>query len=145
MHLELQQLIKDHPDLEERLNNLPLKVFSGKENIRPGCKAVFFCYALPALDMVERKGERCGEWSTEDGQTQWYLYDIEKQEITSDATEIVDFIRSKPDTKRRCRIERSSLKDIREKIEKHIKNSYLKKVQAPQGIRPILKAWMEFN
>jgi len=34
---------------------------------------------------------------------------------------------------------------VREKIEKHIKNTYLKKVQAPLGVEPVLKAWMELN
>jgi hypothetical protein len=30
-------------------------------------------------------------------------------------------------------------------IEKYIKNSYLKKVQAPIGIKARLKAWMELS
>jgi phosphatidylserine/phosphatidylglycerophosphate/cardiolipin synthase-like enzyme len=36
-------------------------------------------------------------------------------------------------------------KSIRAKIDRHIKNTYLKKVQAPIGIKPILKAWMELS
>jgi len=35
--------------------------------------------------------------------------------------------------------------DIRGKIEKHIKNTFLKAMQAPIGVRPVLKAWMELN
>lgn len=30
-------------------------------------------------------------------------------------------------------------------IEKHIKNSYFKKVQAPVGVKANLKAWMELS
>jgi hypothetical protein len=33
----------------------------------------------------------------------------------------------------------------RGKVEKHIDRSYLKSVQAPQAVRPVLKAWMELN
>ena len=44
-----------------------------------------------------------------------------------------------------CDTEKESLSEIRKKIEKHIKDTYLKKVQAPQGVRPTLKAWMELS
>lgn len=33
----------------------------------------------------------------------------------------------------------------RESVERHIKNSYLKQVQAPIGVKPVLKAWMELS
>jgi hypothetical protein len=35
--------------------------------------------------------------------------------------------------------------ELRGKIEKHIKNTYLKSVQAPVGVKPVLKAWMELS
>ena len=41
-----------------------------------------------------------------------------------------------------CLIFRS---EIRTSIEKHTKNTYLKKVQAPIGAHAILKAWMELG
>ena len=37
------------------------------------------------------------------------------------------------------------LREVRLKVEKHIKNTYLKKVQAPLGVEPVLRAWMEIN
>ena len=40
---------------------------------------------------------------------------------------------------------KDSLVDIRKKLDKHIKDTYLKKVQAPQGMEPSLKAWMEIS
>ena len=46
---------------------------------------------------------------------------------------------------RRCVIEQATLSEIRGKIEKHIKNTFLKPMQAPVGVKPILKAWMELN
>lgn len=35
--------------------------------------------------------------------------------------------------------------EIRGIVEKHIKNSYFKKVQAPVGVKATLKAWMELS
>ena len=34
---------------------------------------------------------------------------------------------------------------MRGKVEKHIKNTYLKRVDAPVGVKPALKCWMELN
>jgi hypothetical protein len=42
-------------------------------------------------------------------------------------------------------LEQKDLTDIRLKVEKHIKNSYLKSLQAPIGVKPVLKAWMELS
>ena len=40
---------------------------------------------------------------------------------------------------------RQQLLDISKRIEKHIKNSYLKRVDAPIGVKPRLCCWMELN
>lgn len=42
-------------------------------------------------------------------------------------------------------IEQTTLSTVRAKVEKHIKNTFLKRMQAPVGVKPILKAWMELN
>jgi len=34
---------------------------------------------------------------------------------------------------------------VRLKLEGHIKNTYLKQMQAPVGVKPSLKCWMELN
>ena len=52
-------------------------------------------------------------------------------------------IRSKPNTPRKCTTEEKTLIDLRARIEKHIKNTYLKRVDAPVGVKPALKCWME--
>lgn len=145
MKLELNKLLQDNPGLEQRLQGLPGRVFSGKAHTKPDTKAVFFCYALPAREQSD--GDRAEEdkWTTEAGITQWYLYDLATEKITEEATEIVDVIRSAPDTERRCKIERKTLSEIRAALDKHVRNSYLKKVQAPVGVKAQLKAWMELN
>ncbi|MFH1418767.1 MAG: C-terminal helicase domain-containing protein, partial [Planctomycetota bacterium] len=147
MHLEYQKLLQDHPGLEERLSGLPLRVFSGKKHPSPDACAVFFCYARPARPTHVRD-MNTGElslWTEEAGDTKWYLFDLATEKIADDPGDIVDLIRSGPDTPRHCAIERTTLSQIRAKIEKHIKNTYLKQVQAPIGVKPVLKAWMEMS
>jgi len=142
MHLEYQQLIKAYPGLEEKLNGFPQKVFSGRQHPSSESQAIFFCYALPAKPLGDENREQI-EWSIEAGSVQWYLLDLASGEIIEDPSAIIAVIRSAPDTKRKCLIPKETLSEIRLKLEKHIKNTYLKKVQAPIGVKPTLKAWME--
>lgn len=148
MHLEYQKLLKENPELEEKLNALPGKVFSGKKHPSEGTRTIFFCYALPAPEGTTTQNEDVSEtekWTEEAGYTAWYLYDLATENIVTEPSEIIEIIRSEPQTPRLCEIEQQILSEIRMKVEKHIKNTYLKKVQAPQGTKPTLKAWMEIN
>lgn len=146
MHLEYQQLLKDYPELTERLSILPCKVFSGKQHPKVNAKGVFFCYALPGAEATKESDKPESEQWTEDaGITRWYLYDIEKASIIEEATEIAELIRSKSDTPRHLTLPKINLSEIRAIVEKHIKNSYFKKVQAPIGVKAMLKAWMELS
>lgn len=139
IHLEYQKLLKQDPTLEVHLGNLPGSLFSGRKKLSKGARGVFFCYALPALD----KG--IGEFTEEAGTTRWYLYDLDRNTILEDIQDIVGNIRSDRDTPRICNTEKQNLFDLRLKIEKHIKNTYLKRVDAPVGVKPKLKCWMELN
>ncbi len=145
MHLEYQQLLKDHPELAATLEALPKRVFTGKEHPSKDAKAVFFCYRLPRLDHSAEGTEGELPWTEEAGETKWYLYNLMNEKIVDDPSEIANIIRSKPDIHRHCSIEQKTLSEIRSKIEKHIKNTYLKRVMAPIGVRPILKTWMELS
>lgn len=146
MHLELQGLLKADPQLETRLRSLPGRVFSGKEQPSEGARGVFFCYALPASSKVDATGyDGAIEWSLDAGTVQWYLYDLVSGKILEDAPSIVEQIRCTPETPRYCVTARATLAEIREKLDKHVKNTYLKKVQAPVGISAELRAWMELN
>jgi superfamily II DNA or RNA helicase len=139
MHLEYQALLQADPELEARLRRLPGAIFSGRKRPAKGVLGVFFCYALPALDREE------GEFTEAAGTTRWYLYDVNRDAILEEPAEIVASIRSKPDTPRRCNTEEKTLVDIRTKVERHIKNTYLKRVDAPVGVKPALRCWMELN
>jgi len=148
MHLEYQKLLRDYPDLEARLVNLPGCVFSGKQHPKEGSRGVFFCYALPAPGVQGKAVEgihNTQEWTEEAGFAKWYLYDLTTDKILEEPSEIIGFIRSTPETPRHRSIEENTLSGIRAEIEKHIKNSYFKQVQAPIGVKAILKAWMELS
>ena len=146
MHLEYQELLKEHPDLAERLQSLPGKVFSGKEHPKPNSKGVFFCYSIPALDTtVEEGDDENVQWTEEAGFTRWYLYNIDTEQIIDDPTEIANLIRSTPKTPRHRTLPEKNLSDIRKIIEKHIKNKEFKKMQTPIGVKAKLKAWMELS
>ena len=137
MRLAYRDLTLQYPDLEDRLKALPLRVFSGQAHPSEGCRAVFFCYALPAKNTVN------GEWDSEAAYTQWYLADLENGSILEDTEQINQIIHCTPETARRTVVDQELLVSTRKRVEKHITNSYLKSVQAPVGVKPILKAWME--
>lgn len=139
MHLEYQALLQAEPALEARLKRLPGATFSGRKRPTKAASGVFFCYALPALD------KEASDFTEEAGTTRWYLYDLDRDAILEEPGEIVASIRSKPETPRRCTTQEKTLVEIRGKVEKHIKNSYLKRVDAPVGVKPALKCWMELN
>ena len=58
---------------------------------------------------------------------------------------LASLIRSTPDTERVTEIEQPTLAAARKAVEKHVKNTYLKSAQAPLGVKPVLKCWMELN
>ncbi len=139
MQLELERLLAENPKLEARLDALPGRVFSGKAHYLPGAQAVFFCYSLPAEDATSH------EWTDAAGRTAWYLFDFTRSKILDQPEEIHAYIKCSPDTPRRVEMTGEALRTVRLKIETHIKNTYLKQMQAPVGIKPTLKCWMELN
>ena len=139
MHLEYQALIKETPNLEAQLQSLPRSVFSGKEKAGSMVSGIFFCYSLPALDHEKQ------EFTEEAGTTRWYLYDPVNNNLLHEPHDIAPSIRSEPKTLRKCIMSEKALKDARAFIEKHIKQTYLKQIQAPIGVEPILKCWMEID
>ncbi len=138
MHLEYQALIKANPNLEKELAALPRTIFSGKKSGSPAM-GVFFCYSLPALDNEKQ------EFTEAAGITRWYLYNPETKKLDQEPADIAPGIRSEPKTPRKFVMSEKDLKDARAFIEKHIANTYLRQIQAPVGVKPSLKCWMEIN
>jgi superfamily II DNA or RNA helicase len=132
MHLEYQRLLKQYPDLPARLAALPGRLFSGKSHPEAGSRSVFLCYSLPTPPPITAQSESdVGAWTTESGgTTAWYLYDIETGAIADDSARIVKLIRCTPETPRKHDVPEQTLSEIRTKVQKHIKNTYLRQVQA---------------
>lgn len=148
LRLEFQQLLRNDASLEGRLRAFPSMVFSGKEHPSSGARAVFLCYNLPGAPKgapEEPPSADAAGWTEEAGSTAWYLYNVETEEISDDPAAIVKLIKSEPDTPRRTQLPRATLGEIRARVQKHIKNTYLKKVDAPVGVGPKLKCWMELS
>ena len=139
MRLEYQELLKENPLILDELKHFPTKVFSGKDHIKPDTKAVFFCYLLPAKDITTE------QWTEDAASSKWYLYDLASEKIFKEPADIIDFIRCNKDTPRKTEIRKQDLIHIRKKMDNYIKNTYLKSVQAPIGVKQILKAWMELS
>jgi superfamily II DNA or RNA helicase len=139
MHLELQDLLREHEGLAAKLQSLPGSLFSGREKPNKGIRGVFFCYALPALD------KESGDFTEEAGTTRWYLLNLDTNEVLEEVGAIVDFVRSTPDTPRHCEMSPKALTDCRKVLQEHIRNSHLKRINAPVGVKPALKAWMEIH
>ena len=142
---ELRTLLQNDPSLTGRLEGLPGRVFSGKEHPKPGTNAIFFCYALPGRDPDADVNAGPEGWTEKDGRVVWLYREIGSEKILDDPSTIAEWIRSKPDTVRKVDVPRETLGEARTAIEKHLKNGYLRQVQAPAGVKPVLKAWMELN
>jgi len=140
LHLEYQRLVAENPGLESILEAVPRRLFSGKEHVSSGTKAVFFCYRLPAADLSQPQGS---QWNGEADRTGWYLYDITDGSIIENAPRIAEIIRSTPTTPRVCKEKQQTLSEIRQKVEDHITGTYLRQVQAPIGVVQKLICWME--
>lgn len=134
LHLEYQQLVAEHPDLERELIGLPGAVFSGKV---AGANGVFLCFELPALD------NESGAFTLAAGPTRWYLRGGDGA-VSESVGEIADIVRAQPETERIVRAPKADLVAAKRDVEKHIKNTYLKGLDAPiDAPDPRLVAWME--
>lgn len=146
LRLEYERLMAEHPELAGQLAGFPLKVFSGKSSPKPDSKAVFFCYRIPRPDpnLIETETGQ-PRWSDAAGLTVWACFALEDQQVLTDVGSIAALIRSTPDTPRKTAIEHATLSDLRKRVEKQLTAEFLRPLQAPLGVAPVLKCWMELN
>ena len=148
MELELQDLLAAHPDLAAELDGLPLRMFSGKSSPEAGARALFLCYRVPRPDHTlgsGAAGAAAPVWTEAAGETHWLLHDLRTGETATDHARILRLIRSEPETPRVAKIDHADLTAARKQVEKHLKNKVLKRLQAPAGVKPVLKCWLELN
>ena len=156
MKLQLETLLKEHPDLAEAWRRMPYHTISGKQKPE-GRKGVFLCIRIP--ERIKQSDEEVdrGEaplWSVSDGygECRWLFYDTETEEILDQESggqgsisEQYDIIECTPGTQRHLSSgdELAGLKEIQKEIRKRVKNSVMKNLQAPVGVKPRLLFWME--
>jgi len=146
LRLEYQKLLRDDPELAARLDKLPLKVFSGREHPRPGVKAVFLCARIPRPDPSLIEGaEGQTRWSESAGDAVWVLVQPDGSHLARDPALIAEHIRSLPDTPRSLKWDKADLAPLRKKVEKQLIHDYLRPLNAPVGVSPVLKCWMELH
>ncbi len=145
MNLERQRISEAHPDLWKQLPNLPKRLFSGKDvTIKPppmynrdgeliplrriGDVGVFCCYRMPISNEIK-----------------WYFYDVDNDEVIEDVSDIWPEIRCDIETARYTEEGPGGLRGILTRVEKHIKQNYLRQIQASMKENPKLIAWMEIS
>ncbi|MHC4281413.1 MAG: helicase-related protein [Planctomycetota bacterium] len=169
MRLEKQRIESENPELWLSLEKLPRRLFSGKKagagfgpiinrrgeiierlepNLRPG---LFACYRMPPIvgkaaeNLMEVTQEKYDPEKHPQGEVKWYFRDNETEKISKVLEETWTAVRCSQDTKRVVKQGVTKLAPARKAIEKHIKNTYLKDIQAPIGAKPTLVAWMEIT
>ena len=146
LRLEYNELVRTQPDLANALPNLPMKTYSGKSSPKAGMQAVFFCFRIPRPDpnLIETESGQ-PRWSDAAGFTLWVCYDLAGEQVLTEPGAIARFIRATTETPRVCTLDRALLSQIRQKAERQVVGQFLRPLQAPVGIAPILKCWMELN
>ena len=146
LRLEYEELVRQHPDLAAGLPELPLKMFSGRKSPSAGIRAVFFCFRIPHPDpdLIEA-ADGAARWSESAGETVWLCTDPEGKTVADTPRAVANLIRSLPETPIHHSLDRAGLSKLREKVEKDLIKTHLRSLQAPIGISPVLKCWMEIS
>ncbi|MCB0786298.1 MAG: DEAD/DEAH box helicase, partial [Flavobacteriales bacterium] len=145
LRLEYDQLKNEHPELAAKLDELPGRLFSGREAEGDRHDLLFFCHRIPQPDHGLTESASGHRWSEGAGYTVWSLYDVAGQRVLTDLSEIADRVRCVPDTPRRCKLDRTAMAQVRKQVEKELVKEHLRALQAPVGVEPVLKCWMELN
>lgn len=134
MALAYQELLALQPDYPTLVENLPKKMYSGKQ--ASTFTGFFFCYELP----MKRTD---GTWTDGDGWYRWYLLDTDTQKVMESTYDVWKAIKCTPDEPRKIHTDVSGFSEARKAIESYIKKNYMRSVQAPLGVRPRLVTWLE--
>ncbi len=145
LQLEWEALKVEHPDLAARIEALPQRIYSGKAAPDAKPKGVFFCLALPGLRADAGDASGPEGWDEASGKPAWLYFDFTTDTISEGLRDIADIVRSTPQTSRYLDTPRDRLRVARDAVLKHVRNGYMKQMQAPPGVEPAIKAWMEIN
>ncbi len=105
---------------------------------RSSSRFVFFCYHVRLCRTTAGPPTR---WATSPGQERPARSDgiftsRLPAKVVEEPTQIAALIRIPPETPRHCTFDKETLTEIRAKIERHIRNTYMKSLQAPANVKP---------
>jgi len=141
LKLEFEKLEREHPDLIAQLPGFPKRIFTGKKaEAVASLKGVFCAYRFPPLPNPGLPDET----PSGPGELRWYFRTSDGR-VVGDLDKIAEAIRSAPATPRHVASAADSLSEARRAIERHIKDTNLKTLQAPMGYKPILVCWMDVS
>ena len=111
------------------------------------CSSAIVYRDPPPLTEKEIESGEIFKWVTEDGigDSRWFFYDLDKDEITSGVGAMGvmhSIIECEPATERSISLDKEALKTCKKKVQKHVKNTVLKSLDAPMGTKPRLVCWM---
>ena len=136
MALAYQNLMLENIDYGKIIKELPSMMYSGKVG-KKNASGVFFCYQLPMKDDQS-------EWTNANGVCHWYYVNSDGT-VTDGMYDIWKSIESPKNTPRVLMINAAEFKEVRKKVEAHIRKTYLRMVQAPIGVNPRLVTWMQIG
>ena len=155
LRLIFQRLCLEHGPIEEEgtgkrelWNQMKTRTLSGK---RGEGRYAFFCYSIPGMRLIDGESGDNEIWTLEDGESRWYLYDLDEgtiKEETIEMMEIHDVIQCEPPEPRVLNVGEDELSKARNKIEDHIFNGIMHQLNVPakdekgNPIEPVLRCWM---
>ena len=145
MRLHLNRELKDDPDLEAALENLPWRIFSSKASDN-GIRGLFACYRFPAAASTKLDDAL--------GELRWYFLPDNGQNVLTSVREIDGYVATTHQVATNTLISPKDRRDRLKLIEKHIKTKDLKKRKAVtmaqvagsgESDRLQLVAWMDVS
>ncbi len=128
MHLEYQALLQDDPELEARLKRLARAPSSAAASAWPRAPA-----ASSSATRSRRSTRRRASSPRRPARPAGISTTSTATRSSRSPARSSPASAPSPDTPRKCTTEEKTLVEIRDKVEKHIKNTYLKRVDAPVG------------
>jgi len=150
LRLKYQELCRKNPELRDqwKAGAMPTRTFSGK---RGEGRYAFFCYSIPGMRLIDGESGDDEIWTLEDGESRWYLYDLDEGTIKQETIEMMDIhdvIQCEPTEQRVLNIGEDELSAARNKIEDHLFNGIMHQLNVPakdekgNPIEPELTCWM---
>jgi hypothetical protein len=125
MRTAYERILKTHPDLEQRMQHLPKRLFSNKRAEQDLPKGLFACYRFPAATPLRPQEQPTQPAATLPGDCRWYFLALDGS-VSENPPEIHQWIQCQEETPRATQDGKPPISKLKQ-IEAHINKSELKK------------------